>query len=89
MQAPNDPRKGDCPCTFDDAQDALDLRNTDDTQWILTDGTQYAVCREPGPALFARHTLDDDDPPPERRPADCPGRKRRQAPPPAKDWVPA
>ena len=30
----------------DDPQDALDLWNTDDTQWILTDGTQYAVCAE-------------------------------------------
>ena len=28
----------------DDIQDALDLYETDDTQWLVTDGTQYGVC---------------------------------------------
>ena len=28
---------------FDDLQDALDFYETDDTQWIITDGTQVAV----------------------------------------------
>ena len=37
----------------DDAQDALDLWNTDDTQWILTDGSEYAV----GPEVEALHAL--------------------------------
>ena len=37
----------------DDPQDALDLWNADDTQWILTDGEQYAVCAE----LDALHAL--------------------------------
>ena len=32
--------------TTTDPQDALDLWNTDDTQWLLTDGEQYAVCGE-------------------------------------------
>ena len=31
---------------FDDLQDALDFYETDDTQWIITDGTQVAVGEE-------------------------------------------
>jgi hypothetical protein len=30
----------------DDIHDALDLWERDDTQWILTNGTDYAVCIE-------------------------------------------
>lgn len=37
----------------DDIQDALDLYETDDTQWLLTNGTQYAV----GPEMDAIHLL--------------------------------
>jgi hypothetical protein len=32
--------------TTTDPQDALALWNADDTQWILTNGTQYVVCAE-------------------------------------------
>ena len=39
----------------DDPQDALDLWDDDDTQWILTDGIEYAVCTE-GEALHALMT---------------------------------
>ena len=36
----------------DDPQDALILWYLDETQWVLTDGTQYVVCPEPE-ALYA------------------------------------
>ena len=32
---------------IDDIQDALDLWNADETQWLLTDGLLYAICPEP------------------------------------------
>jgi hypothetical protein len=30
----------------DDIQDALDLWNADDTQWLLTDTVLYVICAE-------------------------------------------
>jgi hypothetical protein len=38
----------------DDIQEALDFYATDDTQWIITDGTQYGLCEE----AEACHALD-------------------------------
>ena len=37
----------------DDPQDALELWDDDETQWILTDGVEYAV----GPEIEALHAL--------------------------------
>ena len=48
---------------IDDTQDALELWDDDDTQWILTDGTQYAVCAErEALARLGNHPLGDDQP---------------------------
>jgi hypothetical protein len=40
----------------DDIESALDLWNTDCTQWLLTDGLLYAVCTEAHALELLRNT---------------------------------
>jgi hypothetical protein len=40
----------------DDIQDALDLWNADDTQWLLTDGLLYAIGTEAQALALIRNT---------------------------------